>query len=170
MKEAGVCLTPAEIDDFMHAYDSLSTFPDVHPALTALAKIPSITSVVFSNGTRDMVSASVNKSPELSPHASLFADIIVVDEIGKFKPAPETYWHLVEKVGKTTEQIGDVWLISSNPFDIVGARAVGMKAVWVDRSGVGWVDSLGQGGRGRPTLIVRGLDEVVDAVNRFSGA
>jgi 2-haloacid dehalogenase len=117
-----------------------------------------------------MVSASVQKSPDLAPHASIFKDIVVVEEVGKFKPAPEVYWHLLEKVGKTREQIGDVWLISANPFDIVGAGAVGMKAVWVNRSDAGWVDSLGQGEKGRPTVIVKGLDEVVEAVMKFSGA
>jgi 2-haloacid dehalogenase len=154
----------------MHAYDSLSTFPDVDPALTALSKTPNITSVVFSNGTRAMVSASVQKSPDLAPHASVFKDIIVVEEVGKFKPAPDVYWHLMEKVGKTREQIGQVWLVSANPFDIVGARAVGMKAVWVDRSGAGWVDSLGQGDKGRPNVVVKGLDEVVDTIQKYSSA
>lgn len=170
IKEAGVSLTLTEVGDFMHAYDSLSTFPDVDPALTALSKMPNIISVVFSNGTRAMVSASVQKSADLAPHAAVFKDIVVVEEVGKFKPAPEVYWHLVEKVGKTREQIGQVWLISANPFDIVGARAVGMKAVWVDRSGAGWVDSLGQGNKGRPSVVVKGLDEVVDAVQKYSSS
>lgn len=31
-----------------------------------------------------------------------------------------------------------LWLISGNPFDIVGARATGMQAIWVDRVGAGW--------------------------------
>jgi 2-haloacid dehalogenase len=153
----------------MHAYDSLSTFPDVGPALTALANVSNMTSVVFSNGTHAMVSASVNKSPDLAPHASIFKDIVVVEEVGKFKPAPEVYWHLLEKVGKTRERVGYVWLISGNPFDVVGANAVGMKTCWVDRSGTGWVDSLGQGEKGRPTVIVKGLDEVVDAVKKHTG-
>jgi 2-haloacid dehalogenase len=163
-------LDASEVSDLMQAYDVLSTFPDVDPALKALRKSPNITSVVFSNGTHAMVHASVTKSPSLAPHASIFKDIVVVEEVRKFKPAPEVYWHLVEKVGKTREQIGDVWLISANPFDIVGAGAVGIKAVWVDRGGTGWVDSLGEGEKGRPTVVVKGLDEVVDAVLKYSGA
>jgi len=171
LKEAGVSLEAEQIDNLMHAYDSLSTFPDVDPALRSLRGNPSITCVVFSNGTYAMVNASVTKSPDLAPHASIFKDIVVVEEVRKFKPAPEVYTHLIEKVGKTKEQVGEVWLISGNPFDIVGAVAVGMKAVWVDRSGAGWVDTLGgEGEKGRPTVVVRDLGEVVDAVLKFSEA
>jgi len=152
----------------MHAYDSLNIFPDVAAGLTTVSKTPNITAVVFSNGTAAMVGASVKKSPDLSPHAAIFKDIVVVEEVRKFKPCPEVYFHLVKQVGKTKEQIGDVWLVSGNPFDIVGAMAVGMKTVWVDRSGAGWVDSLGEGEKGRPSMIVKGLDEVVGAVKVHS--
>jgi 2-haloacid dehalogenase len=151
----------------MKAYDSLSTFPDVTPALESLAKMPNIKSVVFSNGTHAMVSASLQKSPSLSPHASLFTEVVVVEEVEKFKPCPEVYYHLVAKVGKKREEIGEVWLVTANPFDVVGAVNVGMKAVWIDRSGAGWADSLGEGDLGKPTVIVSSLEDVVDAVKGF---
>ena len=155
----------------MKAYDSLSTFPDVTPALKALAKESGITAVVFSNGTQIMVTNSVKSSPDLSPHASVFKDIITVEEVKRFKPAPAVYYHLAEKVGrsKTKEAMGEVWLVSGNPFDVVGARAVGMQAAWVDRAGNGWVDQLVQGPSGKPTVVVGDLEQVVDAVKRHLG-
>jgi 2-haloacid dehalogenase len=104
----------------MRAYDLLSTFPDVKPALEALAKETDVTSVVFSQGTYDMVSASVNKSPDLSPHASLFKDIVVIEETKKFKPAPEAYHHLLKKLGRKPGDFDGVWLVSGNPFDVTG--------------------------------------------------
>ncbi|KAL4779906.1 HAD-like domain-containing protein [Aspergillus varians] len=153
---------PADaITTLMSAYDSLSTFPDVDPALVRLAKIPTVTAVVFSNGTRAMVSNSVNKSPDLSPHASLLADIISVEDIEQYKPAPAVYLHLAEKVGKTT-QLDDIWLVSGNPFDIVGARSVGMNAIWVDRDGRGWMDAAVPALR--PTVVVRSLGDIVEVV------
>ena len=157
----------------MKAYDSLSTFPDVAPALKEIKKLSHIYPVVFSNGTQAMVSASVNKSPDLGPYASVFKDIVVVEEIRCFKPDPEVYYHLAKKVGKdpkSREDLGSMWLISGNPFDVVGARAVGMKALWVDRAGNGWQDHLGEGEVGRPTKIVRSLEEVVEAVQSTSSA
>lgn len=164
LKENNVDLTQTDIDDLMKAYDSLSIFPDVGPALDQLAKEEGITCVVFSNGTTTMVSNSVYKSDDLKPHASVFKDIVVVEDVKKFKPAPEVYTHLAQKVGKTKEQMGEMWLVSGNPFDICGARAMGMQAAWVDRAGKGWMDTLVLGEMGHPTVIVKGLGEVVDVV------
>jgi 2-haloacid dehalogenase len=143
----------------MESYDSLSTFPDVAPTLEKLSSNPDIECVVFSNGTQSMVSNSVTNSRELSPYASVFRNLVTVDFVGSFKPAPEVYRYLAqrtEKVGKENE----MWLVSGNPFDVVGARAVGMQVAWVDRAGNGWQDMLG----GEPTVVVRSLEEVADAV------
>jgi 2-haloacid dehalogenase len=149
----------------MRAYDSLSAFPDVKPALKALGEDPNIISVFFSQGTYAMVSASVNKSPDLGPSASVFKEIIVVEETEKFKPAPETYHHLLKKLGRGPGDFDGVWLVSGNPFDITGARAVGMNAAWVDRTGNGWADALGEG----PSVIVKNIGEVVRKVKEFEG-
>lgn len=159
MAENDLTLTDEEIERLMEAYDSLSTFADVKPALENLASNPNIECVIFSNGTKPMVSNSVHKSVDLSPHSSLFKDLITVDEVGMFKPAPEVYEHLANRVGKLGRE-GDMWLISGNPFDVVGARAFGMKAAWVDRAGNGWQDKQG----GKPTAIVRSLEELEKVV------
>jgi 2-haloacid dehalogenase len=165
LAESNVTLSGAEMDSLMESYDSLSTFPDVKPALDALASAQGITCVVFSNGTLPMVTNSVHKSPDLAPHASLFADIVVVEEVKKFKPCPEVYLYLAERVGKKKDEMADIWLVSGNPFDVVGARALGMNVAWVDRQGNGWQDSLIDGTAGKPTVVVRGLEEVLDKVH-----
>ena len=156
----------------MKAYDSLSTFPDVSPALEALADESAFTAVVFSNGTNVMVTNSVNSSPDLGRHANVFKDIITVDEVKCFKPDPRVYYHLAEKMGKgkSKEAMSELWLVSGNPFDVVGAKAVGMQAAWVDRGGVGWTDGLVQGETGKPTAVVKGLGEVVEAVRKHSSS
>ena len=156
----------------MKAYDSLSTFPDVNRALQSIAEEQNIMAVVFSNGTNEMVTNSVKLSPDLGPHASVFKDIVTVEEPKKFKPHPEVYYHLARKVGKeeSKEAMSKMWLVSGNPFDVVGARSVGMQAAWVDRAGNGWTDQLVPEAIGRPTVIVKGLHEVVEAVKRHSQA
>ncbi|KAL8868138.1 MAG: hypothetical protein Q9174_005190 [Haloplaca sp. 1 TL-2023] len=166
LSENCIAGSEAATSSLMSAYDSLSTFPDVPPALEHLTKIPSITPVVFSNGTQEMVGNSVQHSPDLSPYSKVFKDIITVEEVQKFKPHPDVYDHLAKKVGKSREQMRDMWLVSGNPFDVVGAKAVGMKACWVDRGGSGWSDELIEGEAGRPDLVVKELDEVVDGVRR----
>lgn len=111
-----------------------------------------------------MVSNSVNQSPDLSPYSGIFKNIVTVEEVQKFKPHPDVYYHLAAKVGKTREQMGDMWLISGNPFDIVGAKAAGINSVWVDRGAGGWADGLIEGEMGRPDLVVHGLVQLVEAI------
>ncbi|KAL8653018.1 MAG: hypothetical protein Q9226_004013 [Calogaya cf. arnoldii] len=158
----------ASIASLMSAYDSLSTFPDVASALESLAKSTSVTPVVFSNGTDQMVRDSVHRSPDLSPHSNVFQDIVTVEEVKKFKPHPSVYYHLGEKMGKGKEGMGDMWLVSGNPFDVFGAKAVGMRACWVDRGGQGWSDKLGEGEMGTPDFIGKDLGEIVQEILKRS--
>ena len=153
-----------DIDRLMECYDSLSTFPDVAGALNRLASSPNVEAVVFSNGTKSMVSNSVYRSQDLSPHAKIFRDIVTVDDVKQFKPAPAVYRHLAQTLGKDESQMPQMWLISGNPFDIVGARSVGMNAIWVDRAGNGWTDAAVP--RLRPTAIVDNLEKIVDEIDR----
>lgn len=170
LADFGLSLSEEQIAELMRAYDDLETFDDVIPALEALKAEKDLDCVIFSNGTEEMVSNSVHKSRHLSPYSELFRELIVVGEVKRYKPAREVYWMLAKKLGKGTweESMGTVWLVSGNPFDIVGARAVGMQAAWVDRAGSGWKDALVAGERGRPTVVVRTLGEVVDAVKEHT--
>ncbi|KAL6236709.1 hypothetical protein BDW75DRAFT_229355 [Aspergillus navahoensis] len=115
---------------------------DVQPVLTQLSEIPTITAVVFSNGTQSMVSNSLQNSPDLSPHASVFTDIV--------------------SAGGSSVQRGDIYPVGGYPFDIVGARSVGLSAIWVDRGGRGWMDAAPP--ELRPTVVVRSLEEIVEVV------
>ena len=116
-----------------------------------------------------MVTSSVTESPDLKEHAGVFKDIVTVEEVKKFKPAPEVYHHLARKVGMDPEDedsMARVWVVSGNPFDVVGARAVGMNSIWVNRKGDkrGWEDGLVEGEKGRPTEVVCQLHEAVVTV------
>ena len=147
----------------MQAYDSLSTFPDVEPALKRLAQNSDVECVVFSNGTKSMVSNSVHKSPDLGPHSSVFKDLVTVDFVQTFKPAPEVYRYLAQTMNHVGQE-ENMWLVSGNPFDVVGARSIGMQAAWVDRQGNGWQDKLGA----EPTVVVRSLEEVAAIVEEHA--
>jgi 2-haloacid dehalogenase len=146
----------------MKAYDALSTFPDVPPALKELENHGNILPVVFSNGTSAMVSTSIQRSPDLSRLSSVLKKLVVVEKVKRYKPAPAVYEYLAEQVGKKNSEMGHLWLVSGNPFDVVGARSVGMKAAWIDRPGKGWIDSLDY--RLQPTVIVRSLEGLVETI------
>jgi len=149
----------------MESYKSLSPYPDVPAALESISRYPNTDLVIFTNGTRTAVTETLRSSP-LSSHAHRFKDVVTVDTVRKYKPAPEVYFHLAESVGKDRESMEDMWLVSGNPFDVVGAKAVGMKAAWVDRSGAGWVDSLIEGKNERPDLIGKDLGKVVEGIEK----
>ncbi len=55
-------------------------------------------------------------------------------------------------------------LVSSNPFDDIGAEAAGMRTAWVDRSG-GLFDTLSS----PPEVIVGTLTELADALQTRRG-
>ncbi|KAJ9611105.1 hypothetical protein H2200_004288 [Cladophialophora chaetospira] len=162
LAEHGVSLSDEDTQKLMTAYDHLSTFPDVNPALKRLEGNPNIECVVFSNGTKTMVSNSVNKSEDLN--SSVFKDVVTVDFVRSYKPAPEVYKFLAQKVDRVGQE-DKIWLVSGNPFDVVGARACGLQAAWVDRAGNGWQDQLGLG----PTVVVKSLEEVADTVEKHAG-
>jgi 2-haloacid dehalogenase len=80
--------------------------------------------------------------------------LISVDEVGVYKPAPRVYQHAAERL---TRPITSIRLVSSNPFDVIGAAAAGMQVAWLDRS-AGPFDTLAP----RPDLVVSTLTDLVD--------
>ena len=87
---------------------------------------------------------------------------VSVNDIEKFKPHPMTYEYLAAKVGKGVTGVGEIVLVTANPFDAVGASEVGLKAVWLDRAGKGWQDGLGS-----PTFTIRTLGEIEGVVEEL---
>ena len=113
--EVGIDLPPAARARLLAAHARLPLFADVRPALEALtrAEIPLF---AFSNGAR----AAVREVLENGGAADFFADIVSADEIRDFKPSPAVYAHFLRRAQTQAES---TWLVSSNPFDVTGARA-----------------------------------------------
>ena len=130
-------------------YDNLEPFPDVRSGLERL-RSAGYTMVVFSNGTPRMLSAAVRSAGI----ADAFEDLVSVDEVQTYKPSPRVYHHLTTRVHRPADQVR---LISSNPFDVIGADAVDMQVGWIDRTH-GLFDSLGT----RPALVVGTLVELAN--------
>lgn len=150
----------------MESYNALHVFPEVPAALKLLSEnSDAVEAYVFSNGTVDMVGTSIKSSPDLGPHASLFKGLITVHSLKVYKPALEVYDHLVNESGKRDSR-SDVWLVSGNPFDAVGAKAAGLKTAWIDRVGKGWVDRLDQ--LHVPSVIATGVEDAVKSIIDWS--
>ncbi|WP_346817094.1 HAD-IA family hydrolase [Staphylococcus equorum] len=81
---------------------------------------------VFSNGSHDMLDPLIEKS-ELSGE---FDQIISADEVKHFKPTIESY-HYVSQILEVIPE--EVLFMSSNGWDISGAKNYGFQTAWINR-------------------------------------
>ncbi len=136
----------------LQAYRGLPAFDDVAASLEALHG-KGCRLYPFSNGTVEMVDAVL-------AHAGIdgwFEPVISVDVLQTFKPDPRVYRHVTEVAGLAPQ---DCWLVSSNPFDVIGAVSFGMRAAWLQRAATAIFDPWDI----QPTAVIGGLDELLDLV------
>ena len=148
---AGQELYQDQKDVLIAQYNNLERFEDVEPGLGRL-KEAGYPMVVFSNGAPHMLAALM----DAAGLRSYFQGVVSVDEVKAYKPSPEVYRHVA---GRLERPMGEVRLVSSNPFDSLGARVAGMQAAWVDRFG-GLFDTLGS----PPEVVVETLIDLADAL------
>ncbi len=146
---SGQALPAAHKAALLAQYNDLERFADVQPGLGRLQQA-GYTMVIFSNGSPAML-AAVAERAQLRPY---FSDLISVDAVGIYKPSPRVYRYLADHL---EQPLSAVRLISSNPFDLIGAQAVGIAATWLDRSD-GLFDPLGP----RPSMVVKSLNDLAD--------
>jgi len=113
-------------DELMKAYQELPAFSDVKQGLATLSAI-GVKMFAFSNGLAD----DVAKLLDGAGISEYFQDVVSVDEVKTFKPSPAVYCHFLRRANSLR---ADTWLISSNPFDVIGAISAGWLAVWLNRS------------------------------------
>jgi len=102
----------------LEQYLRLPAYPDVPAALEEL-EARGFKIVACSNGTGRQC---VGYSNALGYRA--FSGIVSVDPIRTFKPDPAVYEYLAAQVHAEKEM---VCMISSNPFDVIGAKACGLQ-------------------------------------------
>ncbi|MGQ0568008.1 MAG: haloacid dehalogenase type II [Armatimonadota bacterium] len=112
-----------EVAAFMEVWRELSPFPDVIPALERLKSHYRL--VVLSNGEPEFLDHLVRHRVQWE-----FDAVISVSPIGVFKPHPAVYRRAAGILGL---EVGECLMVSSNSFDVVGARSCGMRGAYVDR-------------------------------------
>lgn len=110
----------------MAAYRRLPAFEEVPAALERIRGL-GVRCVAFSNGSRQSVELLFDNAGMMA----MFDDIISVEEVRRFKPDAVVYAHLRQR---THSRADNTWLVSSNPFDIIGARYAGLHAAWIQRN------------------------------------
>ena len=112
--------------DLLTSYRELPAYPEVPGALQKLQEA-GCHNYAFSNGEPDDLAY-------LLTHAGLdtaLDGIVSVHDVRSFKPDPKVYAHFLNQTGASREE---TWLISGNPFDIIGAHPAGWRTVWVKRN------------------------------------
>jgi 2-haloacid dehalogenase len=147
-------LTEEQKAGLLAGYGSLPPFGDVTEGLSRLQEA-GFQLYAFSNGTKEAV-GNLLKTAGIG---RFFQGVVSCDDIRTFKPNPAVYSHFL----KESNSSGDTtWLVSSNPFDVIGAVSAGLCAAWVRRSGTAIFDPWDV----EPTAIVRGLGELPGILHR----
>jgi 2-haloacid dehalogenase len=149
----GIPVSEEAREKLLSKYLELPAYPDVTSALDDLAA-RGFTIAACSNGTESAVRGLLAHAGVL-PH---FSKIVSVDPIRTFKPDPAVYENLVAELRTRRDS---VWLISSNPFDVIGAKACGLRTVWVQRD----LKRVFDPWEFEPDLVVEGLAELPDKLN-----
>lgn len=122
---AGLDAPAPLLDDLQDAYLHLTPAPEARDALQSLAGRPR---AIFSNGSVAMLDALVANSGL----TGLLDHVISVDRARAFKPSPRAYALVEQTIGIPP---GEVLFVSSNGFDVAGAKRFGFQVAWIRRGG-----------------------------------
>ncbi|MBS0561246.1 MAG: haloacid dehalogenase type II [Proteobacteria bacterium] len=167
LKGAGVAPEPALLDALAEEYLRLALYPEARAALEALSGVKR---AILSNGTAAMLAPLV----EGSGIRPLLDAVISVEGSGAFKPSPACY-RLVEQVLGVPPDA--VLFVSSNGFDVAGAKAFGFRVAQVVRGGAAAPPQAGPVApaalfrllRGRTEALGLDADHVVGSLMDLAG-
>ena len=145
IRRLGLTASEGEVRRLMEAYLSLACFPEVAGALERLAGRPR---AILSTGAPKMLEAAV-RSSGLARHLER---VISVDAVKTYKPSPQVY-----ALGPETLEMpaGELLFVSSNAWDVAGAKAFGYQVAWCNRAGAP-EEELGL----RADVVVRDLSQL----------
>ncbi len=107
------------------SYAELPAFADVAAGLGELVDA-GVPLYAFSNGSRAAVTGLLQRAGL----SDCFQQVVSVEDARSFKPDPRVYAHLAQQCRLPAKHI---WLVSSNPFDVLGAAHSGLRAAWLQR-------------------------------------
>jgi len=145
----GLQATKEEVADFMRAWQELSPFPDVLPALERLKARYQL--VALSNGEPHFLDHVVKNRIRWK-----FDEVISVQVVGAFKPHPGVY---LRASAILRRELGECLMVSAHSFDIMGARTCGYRGVYVNRYALPFEDTPYQ-----PDAVVQDFTGLADVL------
>jgi len=122
----------------------LPPYPDAGPAFDLLEQARVTVGVLTNGGER-----ATRKLLEGAGLEERVADIVSVEEIEIYKPHPAVYRHAAERMGVEPKNLT---LIAAHAWDVAGAKAAGLDAVWIDRVEHEWPLPRGKPRKPAPDL------------------
>lgn len=111
--------------NLLKSYENISCYKEVPDVLSKL-KQKGIQRSILSNATAEMLTIAINNS-----NINSYIDsCLTVDNIKMYKPDPAVYNLVLEKYHVNKNQI---LFISSNSWDISGAKSFGFNVAWINR-------------------------------------
>jgi 2-haloacid dehalogenase len=127
LESCGLEGDPALRTRLLALYWELEAYPEVRKMLETL-KQAGLNTAILSNGSPDMLTGAV-QSAQIG---DVLDDVLSVQSVGIFKPAPQVYDLVGRRFGCENAQ---VLFVSSNGWDAAGATGYGFETVWVNRAG-----------------------------------
>jgi 2-haloacid dehalogenase len=146
---AGVPPEPAICEPLMQKYLNLDLYPEATAALDALGNYKL---AILSNGSPMMLDELVRASGV----AHRFTDVISVDRAKSFKPDPACY-ALIETALDVAKE--EVLFVSSNGFDVAGAKQYGFQVARIERVAGGAAPTSSDVGPNEFFWLMRGYAE-----------
>ncbi|TYB80112.1 haloacid dehalogenase type II [Bizionia gelidisalsuginis] len=147
-KKFDVDLSSEQKAALLNDYKVLPAFNDVAQGLEALKNAGHLL-FAFSNGSKEAVTKLLTTANILH----YFEDVVSVENVKMFKPSPIVYDYFL-KTAKAKKS--ESWLISSNNFDVIGAKMFGMHSAWVQRTPDSIFDPWGV----EPTTVIHKLTDL----------
>jgi 2-haloacid dehalogenase len=145
----GVSITEADVAELAKRLASLPTHPDVPDSLRKL-KAAGYRMVTLTDSP--MIAA---RGPlEAAGLADLFEQQFTAETVRRYKPAHEIYQMVARATGA---QLPELCMITSHPWDLIGARTAGCSAALIKRAGVA---PLNISGVKQPQIIASTLTEI----------
>lgn len=157
----GLALTRDREERLMNQYRHLSAFPENRQVLDALRARGLVTGIL-SNGDPAMLDVAV-KSAGLH---DVLDHVLSVEPVRCFKPDPRVYAWGLQALRRDLPELTarEVWFVSSNGWDAVGATWFGYTTYWLNRAGLP-PEELGA----TPSFEGRHLQDLLAWVDRALG-
>lgn len=139
----------AAVEHVLAGFGEVRPHPDVGAGLRSL-HAAGVEAVALTNGSADITRGFLDRAGL----AHLVAEVHDVTEVGRWKPAPDPYRHVLDRRAIPPDRAA---MVAVHPWDLLGAQAAGLVAAWLDRGGARYPAPFGA-----PDVQASTLADLVD--------